>query len=159
MNIESNCNIIVTVSPVSYEDVHPKCRISFNDIVKDFVLDKSKQIAFNTAIDKDRDLTIELYAKENKDSMAGRDLRINIDSVSIMGIENKKFIHQGVYRPEYPEPWASQQRAQGVKLSKEIQYADSLGWNGKWRLTISNPPFSWIHRVLDHGCIYPTDHL
>ena len=159
MNIESNCNIIVAISPVSYDHVHPKCRISFNTIEKDFVLYSSKQIVFNTIIDKDTDLTIELYGKENKDSVAGRDLRINIDSVSIMGIEDKKFIHQGMYRPRYPEPWASQQRAQGIELSKEIQYADSLGWNGEWRLTISNPPFSWIHRVLDHGWIYPTDHL
>ena len=159
MNIKSHCNIVVVVSPVGYEDVHPKCRISFNNIVEDFVLYESKRIAFNTVIDKDTELTIELYGKENKDSIIGRDLRINIDSVSIMGIENKKFIHRGIYRPEYPEPWASQQQAQGIQLSKEIKYADSLGWNGKWILTVSNPPFSWIHRVLDHGWIYPTDHL
>jgi len=159
MNIRSNCNIVVAVSPVSYDNVHPKCRIFFNNFMKDFVLNESKQIAFDTTIDKDTDLTIELYGKENKDSIAGRDLRINIDSVSIMGIENKKFIYQGVYQPDYPEPWASQQRAQGIELSKEIQYTDSLGWNGKWILTISNPPFSWIHKVLDHGWIYPVDHL
>jgi hypothetical protein len=159
MIIKSNCYIVVVVSPVRYDDVYPKCRISFNNIIKDLVLDESKKIDFNTTIERDTDLTIELYGKENKDSVAGRDLRINIDSVSIMGIENKKFIYQGVYQPQYPEPWASEQRAKGIELSKEIQYADSLGWNGKWTLTISNPPFSWIHRVLDHGWIYPTDHL
>ena len=159
MITRSYCDITVALSPVSYDDVHPKCRISFNNIIKDFVLDESKKIVFNTTIDRDTDLTIELHGKENKDSIAGRDLRINIDSVSIMGIDNKKFIYQGVYQPQYPEPWASQQRAKGIELSKEIRYADSLGWNGKWTLTISDPPFSWIHRVLDHGWIYPTDHL
>lgn len=159
MNTKSNCDVVVYLSPTGYDDVYPKCRVSFNNDVKEFVLEESKQVVFDTSIDKDTDLIIELYGKENKDSIANRDLRINIDSISIMGIENKKFIHQGVYRPQYPEPWASQQRAQGVELNEEIQCADSLGWNGKWRLTISNPPFSWIHKILNHGWIYPADHL
>ena len=159
MNTKSNCNVVVSLSPSGYDNVYPKCRVSFNDNVKEFVLEESKQIIFDTKIDKDTDLVVELYGKENKDSIAGRDLRINIDSVSIMGIEHKKFIYKSVYRPRYPEPWASQQRAQGIKLREEIHYTDNLGWNGEWRLTISNPPFSWIHNTLDHGWVYPADHL
>ena len=159
MGIDANCNIVVALSSIGYDDVWPKCRISFNNIVKEVVVDNNKKIEFSTKINRDTDLIIEFYGKENKDSTGNRDLRVNIDSLTNMGIENKKFIYQGLYRPRYPEPWASQQRAQGVELNEEIQCADSLGWNGEWRLTISAPPFSWIHRVLDHGWIYPTDHL
>tara|TARA_B110000503_G_C6984924_1_gene344833 strand:- start:97 stop:576 length:480 start_codon:yes stop_codon:yes gene_type:complete len=159
MITDADCNIVVALSPIGYNDVWPKCRTSFNGIVQDFVLNESKQIEFNTTINKDTDLIIELYGKQNKDSIMNRDVRINIDSLSIMGIENKKFIYQGVYCPQYPEPWASQQRAQGKELEQEIPYTDSLGWNGEWRLTVANPPFSWIQTVLDLGWIYPNDHL
>ena len=75
---------------------------------------------------------------------------IIIDSVSFFGIRDPKFAWAGVYRPNYPEPWASER----TNLAGELKAHNYLGWNGCWSLTFGVPVFTWIHQTQNLGWIY-----
>lgn len=79
------------------------------------------------------------------------DLAVKINSVVIEGIYTDRFKWQGKYRPDYPEPWASQQNK---KLDPVIDAATYLGWNGQWELSFTVPIFTWIHKIENLGWIY-----
>ena len=91
-------------------------------------------------------LTVEHYHKSADDPTTA----VIIDSVSFFGIQDPKFAWAGIYRPEYPEPWASEQ----TNLATELSSHTYLGWNGTWRLTFGVPVFTWIHQVQNLGWIY-----
>jgi hypothetical protein len=73
-----------------------------------------------------------------------------IRSIKFNDITSDKFVWRGVYTPDYPEPWASEQ----TNLAQEITNTNYLGWNGIWRLEFTAPIFTWIHGVEDLGWIY-----
>lgn len=77
-----------------------------------------------------------------------------IESVSFFGIEDSRFVWAGIYTPEYPEPWASQQKSKGAVLQTHLVNQDYLGWNGQWALTFDVPVFTWIHKIQNLGWIY-----
>jgi len=54
---------------------------------------------------------------------------------------------QSFYVPEYPEPWASQQREAGVNLEKEVQGAVNLGHNGLWYFEFTCPFMAFIEYI------------
>lgn len=95
-------------------------------------------------------LEIELSDKSDLDPIQN----ISICDFSVGKIQSPRFVWQGIYRPCYPEPWASQQRALGVDLKDELYNTDHLGWNGTWSLKFSVPVFTWIHQVENLGWIY-----
>jgi hypothetical protein len=79
---------------------------------------------------------------------------VRITSLAFNGIASAKFIWHGRYCPEYPEPWATEQQAQGLVLESEISNTDYLGWNGEWSLDFTVPVFTWIHKTENLGWIY-----
>ena len=79
------------------------------------------------------------------------DMAVMVDSVEFFGISDPKFVWQGVYRPEYPEPWYSQQRPVPAPTLPACNY---MGWNGQWRLDFGVPVFTWMHQLQDLGWIY-----
>ncbi len=84
----------------------------------------------------------------------GLDKLVHIDDISFFGISNKKFIWTGIYRPEYPELWKSEQIAQR-NIPKEILTGiDCMGWNGRYTLQFDVPVFTWIHQIQDFGWLY-----
>jgi hypothetical protein len=95
-------------------------------------------------------LTIEMYDKSDID--AHQHLRIS--NLSFGKIQSPRFVWQGIYRPQYPEPWASQQLQQGMALPVQLRDTDCLGWNGVWSLGFSVPIFTWIHQIENLGWIY-----
>ena len=98
-------------------------------------------------------LTVELLNKTNDDTRpdSGLDKAVIIESISFFNITDNRFIWLGEYRPEYPEPWYSEQTVRPEPLLKNHTY---LSWNGKWTLTFDVPVFTWIHRVQNLGWIY-----
>jgi hypothetical protein len=76
---------------------------------------------------------------------------IVIDSIDFFGIQDPKFVWAGIYYPEYPKPWASQQSA---KPPAEIIGQTYMGWNGIYRLTFGVPVFTWMHQIQNLGWIY-----
>ena len=91
-------------------------------------------------------LTIEHCCKSADDATTA----VIVDSVSFFGIQDPRFVWAGIYRPDYPEPWASEQ----TNLASELTAHPYLGWNGCWSLTFGVPVFTWIHQTQNLGWIY-----
>jgi hypothetical protein len=91
-------------------------------------------------------LVVEMIDKMDSDPTTA----VEIVEVRINGISNPKFAWAGVYRPVYPEPWASTQ----TNLAQSISPATYLGWNGVWQLDLTVPAFTWIHQLLGLGWIF-----
>lgn len=82
---------------------------------------------------------------------ADPDMAVIVDQVDFFNITDPKFAWAGVYTPQYPEPWFSQQLTPPPLTIPQQTY---LGWNGVWRLDFSVPVFSWMHQILNLGWIY-----
>lgn len=79
------------------------------------------------------------------------ELAVKINKVTIEGICVDRFKWAGKYYPNYPEPWASEQKHE---LPDCIDSATYLGWNGIWELDFTVPIFTWIHKIEHLGWIY-----
>lgn len=86
----------------------------------------------------------------NKTNIAP-ELAVKINKVTIEGICVDRFKWAGKYYPNYPEPWASEQKQE---LPVCIDSATYLGWNGIWELDFTVPIFTWIHKIEHMGWIY-----
>jgi hypothetical protein len=78
-------------------------------------------------------------------------MAVIIDKIEFFGISDPRFVWAGVYTPEYPEPWYSQQIE---KPPVHLPQQNYMGWNGNWRLDFSVPVFTWMHKTLNLGWIY-----
>ena len=96
------------------------------------------------------ELWVRYEGKTNEDSTVDGDQAVEILDVTAESISSDKFVWAGVYTPEYPEPWASQQ----TDLASELTNVTYLGWNGVWRLRFTTPVFRWIHETEHLGWIY-----
>lgn len=115
------------------------------------ILGDSEIFSFNGFLDPGRHrLCLSFYDKAPDD----QNQAVQIKELRMNGVLDPKFIWQGIYRPIYPEPWATQQKQAGNDLAREISNTDYLGWNGTWTLEFTSPIFTWIHQVQDLGWIY-----
>ena len=133
----------VTLRPVD----QPNVKVGVNGDILTVVLDKTQTMDFEFTSDKDCQLTVELVDKKDHEAVV-------VESVSFFGITDPKFAWAGVYEPQYPEPWATQQHDLGVVLKQHLSPHTYLSWSGKWTLTFDVPVFTWIHRVQNLGWIY-----
>jgi len=133
----------VTLRPVD----QPNVKVGVNGDILTVVLDKTQTMDFEFTSDKDCQLTVELVDKKDQEAVV-------VESVSFFGIKDPKFAWAGVYEPQYPEPWATQQHDLGVVLKQHLSPHTYLSWSGKWTLTFDVPVFTWIHRVQNLGWIY-----
>ena len=133
----------VTLRPVD----HPNIRVGVNGDHLTVALDKTQTMDFEFTSDKDCQLTVELVDKKDQEAVV-------VESVSFFGLQDPRFAWSGVYEPQYPEPWATQQHNQGVVLKQHLSPHTYLSWPGKWTLTFDVPVFTWIHMVRNLGWIY-----
>ena len=49
-----------------------------------------------------------------------------------------------MYKPEYPEPWATQQTKIGNKLPETLKNVTKMGHNGTWTFTFDSPFYMWL---------------
>jgi hypothetical protein len=73
-----------------------------------------------------------------------KDQLLFIKSIEIDEIDLGGLIYEGLYYPEYPEPWASQQKELGNALPVFIKNVTSMGHNGRWELTFTSPFYMWL---------------
>jgi hypothetical protein len=155
MNIEYPVQVEVRLRPLWHKDP-PEINIGIGDDLEKIVLENEQTFGYNFTAAGRSQLTIEFLNKTNEDTVAdkGLDKAIVIESVGFFGITDPKFVWSGIYKPVYPEPWATEQRQQGVVLQQQIHNQTYLAWNGKWTLTFTVPVFTWIHNVQNLGWIY-----
>ena len=72
------------------------------------------------------------------------DQLLHIKSIEIDEIDIGALVYEGVYTPQYPEPWATQQRETGVELQESFKNVTKLGHNGEWKFTFSSPFYMWL---------------
>ena len=73
-----------------------------------------------------------------------KDQLLHIKSIEIDEIDIGALVYEGVYTPEYPEPWASQQRKAGKELQESFKNVTAMGHNGKWSFKFVSPFYMWL---------------
>ena len=73
-----------------------------------------------------------------------KDQLLNIKSIEIDEIEIGALVYEAVYTPEYPEPWATQQRQAGKTLPESFKNVTTIGHNGRWVLSFESPFYMWL---------------
>jgi hypothetical protein len=73
-----------------------------------------------------------------------KDQMLHIKSIEIDEIDIGALVYEGVYTPEYPEPWATQQREAGNELQSSFKNVTKMGHNGEWKFTFNSPFYMWL---------------
>ena len=73
-----------------------------------------------------------------------KDQLLHIKSIEIDEIEIGALVYSGLYTPQYPEPWASQQRQAGNALPESFKNVTTIGHNGRWELGFTSPFYMWL---------------
>ena len=146
MTIQYPVKLSVVLSPIHHANPI-LVNIGTNDNLTTVNLQDTTTINFEFATAESCTLTVELPTKQDQEAVI-------VESVSFFGIEDPKFAWAGIYQPKYPEPWASEQKSQGVVLKQQLVAHTYLGWPGKWTLTFTVPVFTWIHQTQNLGWIY-----
>ena len=147
--------LAVTVRPIWHIDAPSIC-VGVNDTLQQVMLAETTRFEFDFLAETNSELTVELLNKTDKDTVPDQNLdkAVVVETISFFDISDPKFVWAGLYYPVYPEPWATEQKNQGVVLEKELKYHNYLSWNGVWKLQFTVPVFTWIHQIQDLGWIY-----
>jgi len=73
-----------------------------------------------------------------------KDQLLFIKSITIDEIDLGGLIYEAKYYPEYPEPWASQQKQEGKELPEYIKNVTSMGHDGRWEIEFTSPFYMWL---------------
>ena len=73
-----------------------------------------------------------------------KDQLLHIRSIEIDEIDIGALVYEGIYTPEYPEPWATQQKQAGKELLKSFKNVTTIGHNGRWVLAFESPSYMWL---------------
>ncbi len=79
-----------------------------------------------------------------EDGKIVKDQLLHIKSIEIDEIDIGGLIYEGVYKPEYPEPWATQQTEAGNKPPETLKNVTLMGHNGTWTFTFESPFYMWL---------------
>jgi hypothetical protein len=146
-------NIKILLEP-QFDQEPPRICWSMDGIRHDLELSSAFTIDINQQLDAGSHMIeIEFYNKSAKDSQYCVDKAVIIKSVVVEGLSTTK-LSQGNYYPEFPEPWASEQQAQGIDLFETYRTSTYLGWNGRWVFEFTCPIYQWIHRTENLGFSY-----
>ena len=66
--------------------------------------------------------------------------RLQIDRTDVRNL----IWHDSIYTPEYPEPWASQQKELGIQLEPQVKGELLFGHNGTWTFDFSSPFYMFM---------------
>ena len=79
-----------------------------------------------------------------EDEKIVKDQLLHIKSIEIDEIDIGGLVYEGVYKPNYPEPWATQQAEAGNKLPETLKNVTQMGHNGTWTFTFESPFYMWL---------------
>lgn len=135
-------------------DRYPMIDISVDGVITcQKTLDQSYQIIeFDCVLNLDRQhtLSIKRYNKSDDQCMimpdaTRKDQYIIIDKVIIDGIDIQNLVwHRSWFEPDYPEPWAQQQKKSGIELASKIIGETWLSHNGTWFFEFTSPFYKFV---------------
>jgi len=73
-----------------------------------------------------------------------KDQLLHIKYIEIDEIDIGPLVYEGEYTPEYPEPWATQQREAGNDLKDSFKNVTQMGFNGTWSFRFESPFYMWL---------------
>lgn len=77
---------------------------------------------------------------------------LTLEKLKIDGIDIRNIVWtQSINIADYPEPWASEQRATGNVLEEEAIGVTTFGHNGTWYLDFTSPFYIFIMRWMGGG--------
>ena len=79
-----------------------------------------------------------------EDGKIVKDQLLHIKNIEIDEIDLGNLVFEGIYQPDYPEPWATQQAKIGNELPKSIKNSPNLGHNGTWTFEFVSPFYMWL---------------
>ena len=79
-----------------------------------------------------------------EDGKIVKDQLLHIKSIEIDEIDIGGLVYEGVYKPEYPEPWATQQTEAGNKPPETLKNVTQMGHNGTWTFSFTSPFYMWL---------------
>ena len=114
--------------------------------------DKPDAIVFEHELDEEAEynLRIKRLGKNGKQTVINdkgdilKDQMLHIKRIEIDEIDIGALVYEGVYMPEYPEPWASQQKLVGKELPETLKNVTQMGHNGEWRFLFKSPFYMWL---------------
>jgi hypothetical protein len=138
-------------------DRPPHAEILINDVsqFKEDITgteDKPDVIEFEHELEEGKEykLTINRSGKDKNQTVVNdkgdllKDQLLHIKSIEIDEIDIGALVYEGVYTPQYPEPWATQQRAAGTELRESFKNVTCMGHNGTWRFKFESPFYMWL---------------
>jgi|TARA_Y100000310_G_scaffold331001_1_gene403770 hypothetical protein len=149
-----NLNIAIDVRCPVTTETFEKCRgeLWLDDTkLESFTIesDSKKTISANVPVtDGDHILKVKhTYSPEQKEALI-------IEEITLDDIRTGVIAYQGEYRPLYPEPWYSDECAEGRKPKEVIGRGEHgsgpcwMGWEGEYTLKISIPLYEWLLEYL-----------
>ena len=97
---------------------------------------------YNLIIDRSGKVKSQTIVNEKGDIL--KDQLLHIKSIEIDEIDIGALVYEGVYTPDYPEPWATQQRKANAELPESFKNVTQMGHNGQWKFTFSSPFYMWL---------------
>lgn len=128
----------------------PYCDVTVGYVTKMYKLDQEQWVEIQIHPDKGDtvDIIVKHHGKTEEEFKnefnSGENLAVVVEQIEINGITDPKFVWQGKFYPQYPR-W---EKDQGPL---DTHY---LSFNGEWKLSISIPAYTWIHKTLGLGWIY-----
>jgi len=113
-----------------------------NPTVIEFEAELTEDAEYNLSIErsgKDKNQTV---VNEKGDII--KDQLLHIKNIQIDEIDIGALVYEGVYTPQYPEPWATQQRESGQDLKDSFKNVTQMGFNGTWSFKFSSPFYMWL---------------
>jgi hypothetical protein len=138
-------------------DKAPNCKVFINDICKwegevrgtekapdiiEFDNECEEGENYKLIIDRGGKGKTQTVINEKGDIL--KDQLLHIKSIEIDEILIGALIYEGVYTPQYPEPWATQQREKGVRIEESFKNVTQMGHNGSWTLNFTSPFYLWL---------------
>lgn len=129
----------------SYTKAPPFFQVQHNNttVVSSTTVNENTKVEFDIELPIDAKETHCLkIIRSGFDSLHEQYLRL--ENIQADGIDCKTIFYKSKFYPEYPEPWASEQKAQNIDLPLFYPAWVEWGWNGVWVLEFNTPFYTWL---------------
>jgi hypothetical protein len=137
----------ITISVVfesNYTDSAPKVEVLLNEqsFYNGSLPTDKYTIDFTTTLDANKmhKLIVRRSRKTPGQDQITRIVDVIIDSVSVRDI----VWYRSLYYPDYPEPWASEQKEAGIELENTVHGECIFGHNGTWEFEFGSLFYQWL---------------